>query len=130
MKQTFAKTERLCSHYLIKELFANGSVIYLNPFRINWLIASEPQPSPVQILISVPKYNFRKAVHRNLIRRRIREAYRLNKMPFTDYFQAKGRSVTVGIKYTAKEIIDYAMIEAKIILLLQRLIEENEKVNG
>ena len=87
-------------------------------------------PFPVQVLMSVPKYNFRKAVQRNLVRRRMKEAYRLNRQCLYDSLSGTGRQIVVGITYTAKEIVPYELIEAKIILLLQRLMEENEKVTG
>ncbi len=88
------------------------------------------EPSPVQLLISVPKYNFRKAVDRNLIRRRIREAYRMNKQVIHDSLHGNGRHMLLCITYTAKEIVPFGLIQEKIILLLQRLNEENEKVTG
>jgi ribonuclease P protein component len=85
---------------------------------------------PVQVLMSVPKYNFHLAVQRNLIRRRMKEAYRLNKELFHHNLAGTGHQIIFSITYTAKEIVAYDLIEAKIIILLQRLIEENEKVTG
>ena len=86
--------------------------------------------SPAQVLMSVPKYNFHKAVHRNLIRRRMKEAFRLNKQLLYNRLSENGNQIVFCITYTAKEIVTYDLIQAKIILLLQRLIEENEKVTG
>jgi ribonuclease P protein component len=87
--------------------------------------------APVQVMISVPKYNFQKAVDRNLIRRRIKEAYRLNKQMFYDrLMQSTTDHFAFCITYTAKEIVAFDLIESKIILLLHRLIEESEKVTG
>ena len=86
--------------------------------------------SPVQVLMSAPKYNFHHAVDRNLIRRRMKEAYRLNKQLLFDSLSVSGHKLIFGITFTAKEIVEYDLIEAKIFLLLQRLIQENEKVTG
>lgn len=130
MKQSFSKEERLSSHRLISMLFSKGHSFHLKPFRITWLRQSLEVATPVQVLMSVPKYNFHKAVHRNLIRRRMKEAYRLNKQLFYENISVTGHQIVFCITYTAKEIVTYDLIQAKIILLLQRLIEENEKVTG
>jgi len=90
----------------------------------------EAPPSPVQVMISVPKYNFHRAVDRNLIRRRVKEAYRLNKPILYSQLSGTGHHLILCITYTVKEIVTYDLIQAKIIILLQRLTEENEKVTG
>lgn len=130
MRQTFSLDERLRSHRMISSLFANGSTFHLKPFRVTWMLESLDTTSPVQVLMSVPKYNFRKAVHRNLIRRHMKEAYRINKHIIYDSLVAKRQQMTLCITYTAKEIVPFDLIQGKIILLLQRLTEENEKVTG
>jgi len=130
MRQTFSKDERLSSHRIISKLFAGGSTFHLKPFRITWMMTSLDVSYPVQVLMSVPKYNFRKAVHRNLIRRRMREAYRINKNIIYNSLAEKEKQMVVCITYTAKEIVSFDLIQGKIILLLQRLTEENEKVTG
>ena len=130
MKQTFPKKERLSGRRLIGLLFSKGKVFYLKPFRITWMRLPVEGASAVQILVSVPKYNFHKAVERNLIRRRMKEAYRLNKQFFHGKLTDHGYQIVFCITYTAKEIVAYDLIQSKIILLLQRLMEENEKVTG
>jgi len=130
MRQTFSKDERLCSRRLISKLFAEGSTFTIKPFRITWKIEELDVASPVQVLMSVPKYNFHKAVHRNLIRRRMKEAYRLNKQIIYEPLAGRERQMILCITYTAKEILLSDLIREKIILLLQRLTEENEKVTG
>jgi ribonuclease P protein component len=130
MTHTFPKEERLCSHRLIRMLFSKGMTFHLKPFRITWMRQSLDVTSPVQVLMSVPKYNFRKAVDRNLIRRRMKEAYRLNKQNLFDNLTGTGHQLAVCITYAGKEIADFDFVQAKIIILLQRLIEENEKVTG
>lgn len=86
--------------------------------------------APVQVVMSVPKYNFPKSTCRNLIRRRIKESYRLNKNILCETLLTGHQQILVCIHYTAKEILAFELIQGKIILLLQRLKEENEKVTG
>jgi ribonuclease P protein component len=86
--------------------------------------------APVQVLMSVPKYNFKKAVDRNLLRRKMKEVYRKNKSILYDYLTPKEQQMALCISYSDKEIVPFSLIQEKIILLLQRLILENEKVTG
>ncbi len=76
VKFTFKKSERLSSKKDIQELFNNGSSFYLYPFKVITLPADTSKLH--QVLFSVPKRLFKRAVDRNLLKRRMREAYRLN----------------------------------------------------
>lgn len=80
--QTFAKAERLHSKKIIQELFTKGSSFYLHPFKIILLLNPDQSTPHHQILISVSKRFFKKAVDRNLLKRRMREAYRKEKENF------------------------------------------------
>jgi ribonuclease P protein component len=121
---TFKKEERLCSKKLIEELFHNGSSFLLYPFRIVWLSHILPAEVPVQVVINVPKRRFKKAVHRNLIKRRIREVYRLNKSAeLYSFLQIHSAQLLLGIQYVGKDISEYAFIERKFKLALVQLKE-------
>lgn len=130
MPANFPKEERLCSRRLTGSLFKTGTAFSQPPLRTIWMAAPDGYDQPVQLLISVPKHRQKRAVDRNLLRRRIREAYRLNKQPLLESLARSGRRILVSVTYTTTEIMEFGPIQAKIILILQRLIRENEKVTG
>jgi ribonuclease P protein component len=128
MNQTFTKEERLTSKVLIKKLFDEGEKWNCYPFRIIVLRCPVPSGYPVQLLISVPRSLFRKAVDRNRIKRLIREAYRKNKYLLYESFEEDHTQMMLCIQYTTKVILSFQMIQEKIIVLLRRLKEKNAEV--
>ncbi|MCU0357500.1 MAG: ribonuclease P protein component [Cyclobacteriaceae bacterium] len=112
---SFPKSERIHKQIAIQELFKRGSSFYLHPFKVLYL----PLPESAlchQVMVSVSKRSFKKAVDRNLIKRRIREAYRLNRQQLAG--MSKYQIVYI---YTAREVLDYQQIEDKIISSFRRL---------
>lgn len=90
-------------------------------------------PYPVAMAVSVPKRLFRKAVDRNLIKRRIREAYRVNKTGLYEGLTGKGKTIDLVIQYQIQEIASFKTIEGGLVqgikTLLLRL-EESGKISG
>lgn len=111
---SFSKDERLCSRKTIDKLFAEGKGFTIFPLRILHL----PQEAN-QILVSVSKRHFKRAIDRNTIKRRIREGYRLNK----HLLLSSGH--TIGYIYLAKEILPSQLIHEKIKLSLLKIQDEN-----
>lgn len=107
----FSKNERLSSKKTIDKLFTDGNALFAFPFRIIVLPCQPETSAPVQVLFSVPKKNFKRAVHRNLIKRRMREAYRLNRNSSIPTFSTSDNSIAIMFIYIEKEIKDYAIIE-------------------
>jgi ribonuclease P protein component len=119
---TFKKEERLCDKKLIEGLFHNGSSFLCYPFRVSWVLTDKPQSFAARVLISAPKKRFKRAVDRNLIKRRIREAYRLNKQQLLyDALVDAKKKIAFSIGYIGKEIADYELIEKKMQKLLTQL---------
>lgn len=113
---SFPKSERLYKKKDIQELFDKGSSFYLYPFRV--FVQKQTEQDINQVMFSVSKKNFKKAVDRNLIKRRMREAYRLNKaaLPQTSKLQ-------MAYIYTAKDILLFDQIRDKMIASFKRLKE-------
>jgi ribonuclease P protein component len=110
VKHTFPKSERLSSKKIIDSLFDRGSDktlgVFLYPFRVSYLI-QEPD-------------HFKHAVDRNLIKRRIREAYRLQKHLLLEK-PNKPLPSSIAFVYIAKKIEDYAKIEKSMKGVLQKM---------
>jgi ribonuclease P protein component len=124
-KNTLRKDERLCNHKLIANLFKNGRYFFEYPFKVWYLLVDDKYPyfgkHPAQILFSVPKRQFRKAVERNFIRRLLKEGYRKNKAIAYDFLESNQKKIVLGLIYSAKTPLTAAEIEQKIIKSLQRL---------
>lgn len=112
---SFKKEERLAGEKHIKELFEKGSSFHLYPFRVLTLPNPDSEPKINRVLISVSKRNFKRAVDRNLIKRRIREAYRTQKDLIT------GNSFLLAFVYTAREIEPFQAIKDKLFLVLEKI---------
>lgn len=122
---TFKKEERLCNKKLIDGLFHSGSSFLCYPFKVSWLPSEESQPFPVQILFSVPKKRFKRAVDRNLIKRRMREAYRLHKQQYLyDKLNDADKNIILSLGYIGKEIAPFELAEKKMLKLLTQLCGE------
>ena len=112
----------------MEQLFREGRSFYVAPFRI--LIREEKYEGArpvVRMAVSVPRKLFKKAVKRNLVKRRIREAYRLNKSVLTEFLAEENVCLDVIFIYTSREILPYREIEDKIVLSLRKIKKEYEK---
>ena len=120
VRHTLKKREVLKSKQQIKELFDRGSTFFLYPYKVFFKFVPEVS-SPANFLISVSKKNFRRAVDRNIIRRRIRESYRLNKHLLIREL-SKGTSISAAYIYIGKSILPFEEINNKLKEVLLRLI--------
>lgn len=119
------KREKLCSVAAIDALFAGigtkGALAF--PIRMVWKLR-EPRAgeAAVRFFISVPKKRLRHAVDRVTMRRRIREAYRLNR-----HLIPEGACADVAFIYVASgQVRSYARVEAAMQKLLPMLLLDNE----
>lgn len=115
-KYTFRKEERLSREKHIQELFEKGSSFYLYPFKVFVLNEPDPEVRSTAILITVSKKNYKRAVDRNTVKRRVREGWRLNKS-----ILPKSPLYRIGFIYTAREIIPAAEISVKMVHVLKKI---------
>ena len=122
MKNTLPKSDRLTSRLAISEIYDKGKHLNDYPFKIVWL--KQTGQSELKVVFSVPKRKFKRAVDRNQIKRKLREAYRKYKHTCQKAIEAKNTGVSLFLIYLGKEIPPSKIVDDKIILLLNRLTKE------
>lgn len=141
---TLPKSNKLHHRSLVEGLFASGSGVYEFPLRIVWRRLSGRQLEEVfcshcpdrigkvQLLITIPKKKRRHAVDRVLMRRRIREAFRLNRRKFENALNALNadiRTVSMAVIYQSNENLPYDEIESALIRLFGKILRRIERNN-
>ncbi len=119
--EKFHKSERLCSQKIIGSLFEKGNAFYSDLFRVVWDISPTSIPYPAQIAFSIPKKSFRIAVTRNLLRRRMREAYRKNKHSLYDLLLKENIQIIFIVIYRKDTVSDFQTIEKAMKDIFDRL---------
>jgi ribonuclease P protein component len=118
--------EHLKSKRVIERLYAEGASVTSYPLRAVFLEQpDEAQEPAATILISVAKKRFRHAVDRNLIKRRIREAYRTSKHPFIETLENDGKKMAVAILYIDTKHNSTAFIKRKMEKLLENIVAKS-----
>ena len=88
----------------------------------------------LQMGVSVGKRHFKRAVDRNLLKRRIREAYRKQKHDVKETLTALGISMDIFFVYSNARISDYAEIELAmaqgLAILMDKLKTQTSKKNN
>jgi ribonuclease P protein component len=127
-KLTLHKQERLKSRKLIDRLFNGGQSLFQHPCKLVYLKDPHIQYEDIEastnallFSVTIPKKKLRSATHRNLLKRRIREAYRQHKQPLQEKLAQENVTVCLMFIYIEREIQDYAVIEKGIIKLLKKL---------
>ena len=113
MPASFTKNERLCSFSEIQSLMKKGETFFHYPFKVVYqnIANEEGNIQPNAVMISVPKRNFKRAVKRNLLKRKIRESYRLNKEILV---VPEGCRTNILFVYVSKDIKEFSYIEEKV----------------
>jgi ribonuclease P protein component len=119
---TLKKDERLCRQKVLGELFTSGESFLVYPLKVVFLKTDASQPYPVQAAFAVSKRNFKRAVKRNLMKRRMREAYRLNKLTLYDELAAKELHIAAMFIFIGKDLAEFAAIEKAMFSALKKIV--------
>ena len=131
----FPKRERLHHRSLSEGLFRCGKSFYEFPFRVTWRILSDEElektflnevPSGIdnlQFMVTVPKKKRKKAIDRVLMRRRIRESWRLNRMELKKELRTlkNASTLSVSLVYIHNQNLPYLIVDDKVRLLITKL---------
>ena len=105
-RHTFSKAERLSGKTALARLIDGGRWGATAHLKYCWLAGSESEVN--RLMVSVPKKLFKRAVRRNLLKRRLRESYRLQKELLT----ASG--VDFLIAYNSPEVLPFDILFAEV----------------
>ena len=132
LDNTLSRAERLRSLSAIRRLFGEGKSGFVYPFRYNFLLHTDAEPATddsvkhssevVKVMFSVPKRFHKRANKRNVLKRRTREAYRLNRELLT--LTEETGAIELALIYSTKEIHDYKTIENAVKRVLQRVAQD------
>ena len=107
VRNTLPKSERLCGKTAISKLLAKGKHGSVPGLRYLCLYGTDAEVN--RMMVSVPKKLFKRAVKRNLLKRRIRESWRKQKHMLT-----VGGKVDILFMYAVKEVLSYDEIYAAV----------------
>ncbi|MFA5574593.1 MAG: ribonuclease P protein component [Brumimicrobium sp.] len=123
MNQKFGKEYKLCNKRIIDEIFNSNQHLKSFPFVLKYIQTTLKSNTNFQVVISVPKRKFKKAVDRNRIRRIIREAIRKNKYIIESVELSQNQKFALFLIYTSDKEESYQTIFDKIELLFKRLVD-------
>ena len=121
---SYNKFEKLKSRKQIELLFAKGKSISAFPVKVFYLPVENTPMHPVQVGVGVSARNFKKAVDRNAIKRRMREAYRLHKLPLHEHLVAQQKTVVVFILWIDKQMPTTAALKDLMPTVIEKLIKQ------
>ncbi|MCL2435219.1 MAG: ribonuclease P protein component [Lentimicrobiaceae bacterium] len=121
LRNTLRKHDRLKSSLEIEALYHENQFVIAYPLKCYYSFSDATENScDIRAAFTVPKKMFKRAVDRNTLKRRMREAYRLNyKKIFEEFITQNDKQLKLFFIYVGKEMLDYGDIESGMRRILQ-----------
>lgn len=130
INEKLGKAYKLCKEKEISAVFKTGCKAHKFPYTFHFLLVDQKRTNPFQLVISVPKRNFKKAHDRNRIKRHIKESIRKNKLILETFLINEGLQLSIFVMYASKEEMKFEDLMKKTAYFIDFLIEniKNEKL--
>ena len=119
------KNEKLKSRKQLNELFAGGKPFLVFPVKIFFHLNDAVEKPAVKMGAGASKKYFRLAVHRNRVKRLLRETYRLNKLPLLNFAMKEKKDISIFFLYVDREIVEYTVLNDKMKKIIEKFIKLN-----
>jgi len=128
-RYTYGKKDKLKSRKEMEALFKQGKSFSVFPVKV---LFRQPETAgyTLQTGVGAGSRHFKRAVHRNRIKRLMRESYRLHVAPLQQYLQERGRPLAVFLLYIDKVLPEQELLHQKMPVIIRRLIKELNEVDA
>ena len=120
---TYGKKEKLKRRKLIAELFASKQSFLVFPVKVFYMQPVQATDFFIKAGVSASSRNFKKATDRNRVKRLLREAYRVNKLPLHQYLEEHDKQAIVFFLYIDKVLPQKNVLQSKMPLIIQQLVK-------
>lgn len=129
MNRGLPKSSRLYLRNDIKALFEQGCSFSIKPVKCYYRVVGlldEDRGEGVKLMVSAPKRYLKRAVHRNFMKRRLREAFRLhrellNLRELSLDSLGKRFELHVALMYNRGELMEYGAVEGVVVKIVEEL---------
>ena len=128
-KNTFDKSQHICSMKRINTLFEHSSSFINYPLKVVYRKEEKQTDLPcVQLLLSVSKHHFKRAIKRNRIKRQLREAFRKNSHALKQFAIEHSIHIDIALLWVSNELFTSGLVEEKVVKALEAIAKQiNEK---
>lgn len=119
----FPKSARLCGKQAVEALHTDGQGFFVHPYKVKYQLVPAPSTGiKNQVLVVVGKRSYKRAVDRATMKRRIREAWRLNR-PHLLAAAGENSCIRLAIMLVGNELYSAEYLQKRLILVVKKLNE-------